>query len=210
MLVLGKDFPGLSLTPTDIATCGSTDGKITLKIISPADNTFGYFLTGDNGTNESEFSRLPGVDYVFENLASGTYSIIIGDEISGCSSSKSTGITVLNNTFSVTPASTCSTVGMDFQTTFTPPFNVKLTDASGVSKSAIVAATPFKLPLTGPGIYTAELEKSGCILTEDNTTVAALDSIKGTISAKSCLPRSVEFIPSVPSSNLSYSWTALS
>jgi len=143
-------------------------------------------------------------------LPSGTYSIIVGDEISGCSSSKTAGISVLNSSFSVTaPPPVCSPVALDFQSSFTPPFIIRLTDSNGAMVSSTITSLPLRTPLIGPGTYTAELENpaNGCKLTDQDIVIIAADSISGIVSAKSCLPRNVEVTVNNPPSGLSYVWT---
>ena len=214
-----KQAPVFTLTPRDISTCGSPDGAITLKITEPPLNTFSYFING-NGDDFSDISADPGVDYVIEQLnsglplGSGTYTVRVGDEISGCSSSKSVGITVSNLSFTVSDAASCTPVELDVQVVnITPQFKIRLIDASGVMVERVITnqSPTYKSPAVGPGVYTAEIEigtGGACLLTENNVVVTAPPSLTGSVSSQSCsLPRTVSVALNGAPSNVSYSWS---
>ena len=210
-----KQAPVFDLTPTDIDNCSTPNGEIKINITAPANNTFGYFLTGGVNTNISEISKKPATDIIIAPLNSGSYSVVVGDEITGCSSSKSVGISVKNVTFTVANASSCAPVQLNVVATgITPPFKIRLTEASGAFEETVITGSvqPFySSPAVGPGTYTAEIETgtapSTCKLTENNIIVTASPDITGTITSSGCSQANVAFTPSNPASGAAFSWT---
>lgn len=210
-----KQAPVFALTARDITSCLTpNDGAVTIRITQPALNSFSYFFNG-NGQDISEISRDPDVDYIIENLPAGSYTVVVGDEVTGCSRSGSIGVSRTDASLTVPAASTCSPLELDVQVAnLSPPFKMIFTEASGqkFEKDFVGSAQPiYKSPLVGPGTYTVEIQPStgiGCNLTENNVVVTASPALTGEINTQSCsLPRTVSVSVTNPPSNLSYSWT---
>lgn len=97
-----KESPTFTLTPGNTTACGSNTGKIDVTIDGPASGLFTYFVNGP-GTSLSDVDQPLGPIPTFMNLGAGTYAVTIDDQISGCGTTSTAGISDIAFTVSGSP-----------------------------------------------------------------------------------------------------------
>ncbi len=96
--------PNFTFTGTDPTSCGTPTGSVELQLnaSTPAGGPlYQYFISGA-GTSQSDIDQAAPTTITVPNLVAGTYSVIVSDQISGCTLSQSIGINDINLT--ITPA----------------------------------------------------------------------------------------------------------
>jgi hypothetical protein len=208
-----NESPNFIATPTNTSGCGTNTGQIALTINSPATASFSYLVVG-----AASGTTLQGIDQpvgpvlpVFTGLAADTYIVQVSDQVSGCTTSTSVGIS--DNVISITSAlartPTCNPVLIDVQTTGIVDFTTSTyriidsgTGAQVGATTAFPAAnfTTFAVPV--PGNYTIQVNAQGCIATQNISIVSDPQTV-------------VSFLPNLcngqitaqPAGAVSYDWS---
>ncbi|HTF21522.1 MAG TPA: PKD domain-containing protein [Chryseolinea sp.] len=148
-----KDSVILTINPLPIITtpvvnsiaCGAMTGTIDLSITSPASALFTYTITGPS-TTLTDTDLTVGPIPQATNLAAGTYSITVADQVTTCA--VTTAATINNTNFSVT----------GLQDVTCDPINIDVTIAPIGPPSASytwrVIDTSLPLPPAGQGVQT--------------------------------------------------------
>lgn len=95
------ESPVFTVTTTNTTMCATNTGQIDVNITGPASGLFSYFVTGP-GTSLSDIDQTTGPLPSFTNLGAGTYGITLSDQISGCASITTAGVS--DNSFTVSGA----------------------------------------------------------------------------------------------------------
>jgi hypothetical protein len=201
-----KQSPVYTLNaPATDANCNTDDGILEINITGPA-NTFSYFVTG-TAYNNSAITNPTGL-YTLNALKAGTYSVIVSDEISGCSIAQSIGISDSPLNLSVADIVTCSEDPLTLITDAAGVYAITITDSQGSKISENGAASPYITVATlAPEVYTVEItsQPGGCIKTVNNVQVTKGTSFPITTDVSSCgVPATVSVTTPV---GLTYAWT---
>jgi len=205
-----NQMPTLNIAGTDPTSCTATDGTVSLSAITSA-NLYSYSVFGSssvaNGTDQSAGTQGP-----FNGLAAGTYSATITDQISGCSISKSVGLT--SGSFTVTPAvatTHCDPPKIKITVTGggTAPFQYAVTNSSTskiISSTSSSTTNTITVPPQGSGttvVYVVQVtDNNGCVVS-NNLPVTTLMPTPLTITANLCAnPATL-----VASNGTTYTWT---
>jgi hypothetical protein len=198
-----KDSPEIDLTGTNPTSCGATDGSLVLTIITTPDTPpgalYSYFVTGP-GVSQSDIDQATGQSFNINNVGSGTFSGIVQDQISGCTSQQAFGLSDAG-TWTASAGSNppnCDPVTVRVTTTAAPgpggalpafPVTYRVTNsATGAVVTGTAAAGPnfdISTPLPA-GDYVIELrDNGGCIFTF-NQSVAPLAAPQITLTPDLC------------------------
>jgi gliding motility-associated-like protein len=91
------------------ASCGVANGTVSLQITAttPPTGPYSYFITGPAAYSQSGFDiNTPTPVITYSGLAGGTYSVVVSDQVSGCTLSNSVGLNDASFTASAN-AATC-------------------------------------------------------------------------------------------------------
>lgn len=168
--------PDFTVVPTNTSGCVTNTGQIALTINGPATGSFTYAVTGIgpgpsfNGIDQPVGPVLPS----FTGLPADTYVISVEDQVSGCETTTSVGISdnviVITSVVAQTP--TCDPVAFDVQTTgvnFGFAATYIIIDAS--TGTPLALPTPFftpnfsttPVPAPVPGDYIVQIVANfGC------------------------------------------------
>lgn len=212
------------------STLSATSLSITCSIPTPSVN-----LTTSVGTASYNWSPASGIVAGTETTATpsfslpGTYSVVITNTVSGCSTSGSTDIVDvdLDNTIpniTITGAVndgtiTCTTTSITVTPTITPNSNLTYTWTSNTGSGILGAADQSTATFTAAGTYTLAITNTltGCVSTQDasslftvyENTVAPSVLISAPSVTTTCAePTATLSIASTPSTDVVYSWTA--
>ncbi|MFN8340097.1 MAG: PKD domain-containing protein [Cyclobacteriaceae bacterium] len=166
-----KGSPVFTAVPTNTTACNTTTGKLDLTITSPATSTFSYFITGP-AVFRSAITRAPG-SYAETALGAGTYSIVVNDEISGCSFSQTTAIS--DNTFTVSSpnAAICTTQALVVSTSAPSPYQYTITDSNGATvDSGTTSGASFNSKALPPETYTIQVTSGTCSVAANNVVIS--------------------------------------
>lgn len=190
-----NESPAFTAIPSNTAACGTNTGQIALTISSPVGSLFSYFITGPSTTLQGiDQSTGPVVDPGLTALGAGTYGITVADQISGCATITTVGISdnVIDIISAVAQTPTCDPVAIDVQTTGIATINsatYRITNSGTgtvVVPSTLLGAANFTtLPVAAPGNYTIEVSADGCIATED-ITITPDNPVAFTIATDGC------------------------
>ncbi|MFM7329901.1 MAG: gliding motility-associated C-terminal domain-containing protein [Bacteroidota bacterium] len=174
--------------------CATNSGEIKIEIVSPR-NSFSYFVTGQS-FNASEIQNPIGT-YTLNNLATGAYSVLVYDEVSGCRNTKTLTVSDITGfTIDAVGGVTCSQFAIPV--TITTPGNVpgnyevETIDDNGV-KSAVNSCNPCTAINTVPlsvGNYAVQVKNkvTGCKVLKADVKVDPGSPVPAVISANSCGP----------------------
>ncbi|HZY78095.1 MAG TPA: gliding motility-associated C-terminal domain-containing protein [Cyclobacteriaceae bacterium] len=216
-----KDSPEIDLTGTNPTTCGAGDGTLVLTILTSTDTPpggplFSYFITGP-GVSQSDDDQAAGQSFTVNNVRAGTFSGIVQDQISGCTTQDAFGLS--DATYQASAASNapnCDPVTVRVTTAVGPaptgtlptfPVTYRATNsATGTVVTGTAASGPqFNISTPLPeGTYVIELrDANGCIFTF-NQGVAPNDPAEITLTPDLCTLRLV----ASGATAASYVWTA--
>lgn len=193
--------PVFSLIGFNPTSCLNADGyiDINLSTSSPASGPYTFFVFGPSGLIKSpvdvQSPNVPPANRT-NNLAGGTYSISVQDQVNGCTVTKSIGLTNATFNFSVSTTSNCDSPAIniipDSTTPPTPPWDYLVilgstTVAQGTkSTSGNQAVT---LPSQGFGTtatYTVQVTTGGCVRTVQHTVTTIASPGTLTITPSLC------------------------
>lgn len=169
IIITVKSSPTLTFSGVNPAgACGAPTGSVTLTLNGPDNVLYQYAITGPAGLvqqgidNPKAFTTgaIPG-------QIAGTYSAIVIDEISQCTSSKTIGLKDAGVTLTAPNLTTCSTSPINATTTVATPFNYVVVDQSGASvdTGGPVATAAFATNPLPAGSYVLQVTGSGCTAT---------------------------------------------
>jgi len=201
--------PSFTLTGVDpTGACGSATGSVTLQInpTAPVTGPYSYFLTGPS-TSDSGIDAIAPFNLTSPNKVAGTYSVVVSDQVSGCTLSSSVGLS--DNVFTVTAtpkAPNCDPVIINVVASgATTPLNYTITNGATIVTGPIPqASTSFDAtPGLSQGTYTVEIKDlSGCIATT-NVTITPDTPIPLTLTPNICAsPASINAAAAA-----TFSWT---
>jgi hypothetical protein len=172
------DFTFTVLDPVPLA-CGA-NGKISLKINAiPGEVTsYSYFLTGPFSPASQTTSAIDqNAPITIGPLTgkAGTYSATVADQISGCSLSKSQGMSDANFNIVADQQDFCDPVIFKVTTSASTPFEYQFTNSSTgqLTGPSTSSSSPFSQQLTSKGAnFTIQIKDgSGCIDTKDVSVI---------------------------------------
>lgn len=168
--------PDFNAVPSNTTACGASNGQIALTIISPASTLFSFSVVGvGSGISLSDIDRPVGpVLPVFGGLPADTYVIQVSDQVSGCATIASFGIS--DNVISIvsaTPQSpTCNPIPIAVQTAGIVSFvGATYTITNSGTGVQVIPPTSFStanfttLAVPVPGDYTIQINAQGCVAT---------------------------------------------
>ncbi len=183
--------PSLTLNGTDLTGCNMAfpDGTLTLTLnaTAPATGPYSYFLTGPAGFNQQGIDQVANPPPIppFTLLEAGTYSVVVQDQISGCTISQSFGLS--ENAFTanaVANAPNCDpvTVQVNLVGVGVGQFPVTYNVLESTGPPAVDTGTAPGPGLTFPtnpitvgsytGTYTIELtDNNGCFFAINNFAI---------------------------------------
>jgi PKD repeat protein len=177
------ESPNFTLTPTDaVAPCGSASGSIALNItpltatIQPPIHAFSYFVSGP--VSSSVFSQPVGL-YPINSLSSGTYSVVVQDDISGCAIVQTAIINDPTFVVTVNDNSACTSVALSVMNAPAPGaftyfvFDAGTTTQRATGPGAGAALTTAALPA---GTYDVQVVETGtgCISSDLGVVITQL------------------------------------
>lgn len=107
-----NESPSFSVVTANTTGCGVNDGQITVTINGPATALFSYTITGP-GTTLTGIDQPVGALPAFTGLAAGTYAITIADQVTGCATITTAGISDNSFTVTGTPQGNCEPIPID-------------------------------------------------------------------------------------------------
>jgi gliding motility-associated-like protein len=206
-----KVSPAFVLSGTNPTTCNATDGTINLALnvsAPPGGPLYSYFLSGPSGFNQ------PGIDQAvpsvanFTNREAGTYSVIVTDQISGCTLSNSVGLT--DAPFAISASSlppNCDPVALRVVATGGAlNFQYRITNnGTGAVQGPFTATTTTfdTSPILPAGTYTVEVTDNNSCIATTNATVAPNPQVPVTFTNNLCVsPATI-----TAAGGTSYTWT---
>jgi gliding motility-associated-like protein len=173
-----KVSPLFTVTGTNPTGCGLSNGTIQLNLLTsaPAGGPYSFFVSGLGGFNDQQIDQTAPRTINYANptfqIAAGTYSGIVTDQISGCTLSTSIGLSDATYTpTAVVAAPNCDPVIVNI-TSNAPPLGLPLSytvtnGGTGAIIGPTVSATAvFSTPGLAAGNYVIQLtDNAGCIST---------------------------------------------
>ncbi len=170
--------PAFVLSGTNPTTCNATDGTISLALNAsapPGGPLYSYFLSGPGGFNQQGIDQAVPSVANFTNREAGTYSVIVTDQISGCTLSNSVGLT--DAPFAISASSlgpNCDPVALRVVATGGAlNFQYRITNnGTGAVQGPFTATTTTfdTSPILPAGNYTVEVtDNNSCIATTATT-----------------------------------------
>jgi large repetitive protein len=191
--------PSFTLTPVNPTGCGLLNGSLTVNLLTsvPAGGPlYSYFITGPGGFNQTgDDKSAPSTLGPFGGLGAGTYSAVISDQLSGCTISKSIGLS--DATFTVTPTIAppdCDPVTLNISITGggVALFTYTITNGSTgqvTSGTSPSATFPVTLPSQGSTTiqYTIDIkDNTNCTKTVNNFPVTPATGPAVTLTPSLC------------------------
>lgn len=180
--------PSATLTGTNLTGCNmpTPDGTLTLTLnpTAPATGPYSFFLTGPGGYNQQGIDQVSNPPPIapFVTLDAGTYSVVVQDQISGCTISAAFGLS--ENAFTAIAAvdpPNCDpvsvTVSLNSGAAVTPLTLYRvLDDTGGVVDTNAGGSLPFTTnPITKgtyAGLYLIEItDGGGCTFIINNFAI---------------------------------------
>jgi large repetitive protein len=167
--------PTFTLTGTNPTACLVNDGKISLAGIAST-NLYTYLVTGP-GLSQQGMDQSTATQGPFGGLGAGTYTGIVTDQVSGCTISKTFGLS--NNAFTATPSvsKACDPPSINVNTNASAfPLQYLVTNGSNgqaVSGTVATSVTNFTVQLPSQGTattitYTIQVtDLNGCVRTNN-------------------------------------------
>jgi len=176
--------PSFTLSGTDLTGCNmvSPDGTLAIQLLTtvPPTGPYSYFVTGPGGFNQQGIDQLAPSTVNVNMLDAGVYSAILNDQISGCTISKSFGLS--ENAFTANAAAVapnCDPVTLQVTTTAVSlPLQYRVLEGSGTVAdsnmgvgTAVFNTNPI-LKGNYAGVYTIEVtDNGGCTFNINNFAI---------------------------------------
>ena len=161
--------PSFTLAVGATPTCNTANGSVILNIAAttPTGGPYSYFLTGPGGANSQGIDvAAPSSAITFGSLGAGTISAIVIDQISGCTISKTIGLT--DAAWTITASSTACDPSAITATVSPTGTVISTYTITGFSNGLTYSASNATLPIYVPqGTYTVQAtDASGCIASD--------------------------------------------
>lgn len=175
---VGRDSVRITINPQPVFTvtafntsgCGNPDGSIEIDITTAG--TFSYLVVGPDTRSGFDLATPLGAPISEINLPAGGYTVIVTDQITGCSDGEAAGINddgaFVIDALAVTPP-ICDDIPIDIQTTgLGTPASYRVID---VNSGAVIASgsgintANFSTSAVPAGNYIVEITGGGCINT---------------------------------------------
>lgn len=182
--------PAFTFSGVNPTSCGTPSGSVTLQLnaSTPAGGPlYQYFISGGS-VAQSAIDQSAPTTVTIPNVAAGTYSAIVTDQISGCTLSSSIGLT--DATFTITP-----TVVDPCLVTYSvaigggvAPYDFTITN-SGTGQILgpdLDRPTPYTTPALAAGLYVFQVTDNGGCIGTSNVTVAPNPAVPITLTPNLC------------------------
>lgn len=207
--------PSFTLTGINPTACGTTTGTITLQLNNsiPASGPYSYSISGPGGFNQQGIDQLaPSTTTPFVGRVGGTYSAIVQDQISGCTISRSVGLTDNVVITSVTPTviNVCAATYSVAVAGGTGPYRFTFTNSGTgqvIGPSAAVAS-PFTSPALSAGTYILEVRDAGNCVFISPTPLTVTPNPPNTISISQTDLCDATPTLTASGTGLTYNWTS--
>lgn len=185
-------LPVFALTGSNPTACGTATGSIALSLnpSAPPGGPYQYFLSGPGGFNQQGLDQAaPSLVGPFTGRVAGTYSVVVSDQVSGCSLSSSVGLS--DALFAITATAVppnCAPVVYQVVTTAAAPLQNVLITNSGTGTATTLTAQPasFATPGLAAGNYVLQVtDNAGCI-GSTNLTVTPAPQVPVTLTPNLC------------------------
>lgn len=170
-----KVSPSFLFTRVNPTACGNANGSITLQLnaSAPVGGPYSYFISGP-GFNQQGFDQLaPSTIGPLGGKAAGTYSVVVSDQISGCTLSNSVGLSNAAFTATASTPTNCNPSSVTITTTGgSGPFQYTFTNTA---TGAIITQAGSTASLA-PGTYIVQVRDSSvpaCIFILNPSLVVA-------------------------------------
>lgn len=194
-----KVSPLFTLTGTNPTGCGSANGTIQLNLLTsaPAGGPYSFFVSGAGGFNDQQIDQTAPNTINYANptfqIAAGTYSGIVTDQISGCTISTSIGLSDATYTpTAVAALPNCDPVIVNV-TSNAPagalPFKGYTITNSGtgaVTSPALPTTANFSTPGLAAGDYVIQLTDNTNCITTINQTITPNPPVVITLTPNPC------------------------
>lgn len=202
--------PLIRMDGTDpTGACGSANGTVNLHIDPSAAGPLYSFLLFGQGFSDDGFDVGEGTTFTLSNVVAGTYNGVVTDQVSGCTSQESFGLSDAPFTADATVVGpNCDPVTLEVAiTSGAPGFPLNWTttnEDTGDTETGVAGGDPFNLTPLPEGDYVIELRDNGnCTLTI-NETVAPNPELPVTLTPDLCALT----IDATATGALTYAWTA--
>ncbi len=160
-----SESPLFTAVANPTSACLVNDGSIDLEIISPATSLFSYTVTGPSTADGIDRAAGVVVDPNLTALASGTYAVVVIDQVSNCATIDL--VSVNDNAFminSIVRQNTCDPLILEVDHDSALPFTFRVIDdnTAQVVTTGNGNGTPFTTPGVPSGTYVVEMTAGGC------------------------------------------------
>ena len=199
-----NESPEFLANVTPPAVCGA-NGQIALDIQTPIGRMFSYYVNG--ALTDTDVPTGPVLPVL--NRPAGTYVIEVEDQLSGCATTLTRGISDI--TLTVTAAAqtpTCDPVALDIQTNVSN-FTGATYTITGVASGAhgpfpFFTANFSSVAVPVPDNYTIQINAQGCVATFDLDVVSDPQTIVSFAPSTVCPTQ----LTALPAGAVSYDWSA--
>ncbi len=201
--------PAFVLTGVNPTSCGTASGSLTLTLntSTPAGGPYQYFLSGAGGFSQQGIDQVaPSVVGPIGGRIAGTYSVVVSDQVSGCSLSSSIGLTDATFTITATPVPpNCDPVVYNVVTTAGAPLqNVTITNSgTGVATTLTNQPATFATPGLTAGTYVLQVRDNAGCTNSTNVTVTPNAPVPVTLTPNLCT------LTLTASGATSYTWSSV-
>jgi len=187
--------PSFTFSGTNPTACNTATGTIQIQLNAtvPVGGPYSYFLTGPNGFSQQGIDQTaPSTVGPFAGQKAGTFSGILTDQVSGCTTSNSFGLSDASYTATAAAlAPNCNPVTVEVTNTDAPgsyPIQYTFTDAAtGQVISGTASATVFDVAGLSQGTYTIQLTDAGnCTYVINNFVVNPGTPVTVTVTPSIC------------------------
>lgn len=194
-----KVSPLFTLTGTNPTGCGSANGTIQLNLLTsaPAGGPYSFFVSGAGGFNDQQIDQTAPNTINYANptfqIAAGTYSGIVTDQISGCTISTSIGLSDATYTpTAVAALPNCDPVIVNV-TSNAPAgalplrgYTITNSGTGVVTSPALPTTANFSTPGLAAGDYVIQLTDNTNCITTINQTITPNPPVVITLTPSPC------------------------
>ncbi|MBS1682033.1 MAG: gliding motility-associated C-terminal domain-containing protein [Bacteroidetes bacterium] len=206
--------PTFTMTALNPTACNSTDGKVTLSSIT-SPNLYSYSITGPS-FNQQDIDQTAATQVTPATLGQGTYTAMVTDQVSGCYTFNTIGLSA--GTFTITPsvADPCDAPSMKVSNNIPAagfPINYTITGSNTTTVTGTInaQAASFNVQLLPQGAntsvtYTVQVaDASGCIVAPNFTLTTSNPTPLSIVSNLCSNPATLQ-----ASGGSNYVWTSTS
>jgi large repetitive protein len=207
-----KSSPTFTFTGVNPSgACGTPTGSVTLGLTGPDNVLYSYFINGPGAAIPPGFDKSLGFSTGPIAAQAGVYSSVVSDQISGCSSSLSIGLSDATVSVTAPPIPTCSPTGITVTATNEgAPYSYLVKDSNGaiVDPGSSKSAVPFTTSvLLSAGNYVLQLTSGLCIATANVAITALKPSIPFTTASNVCTTPNQTITATSTTPGVTYVWS---